>query len=81
MSDQEQDRSVEQLIAQLFDHMRKFREIYANQEETLAALSELVQGHTRGLRFHQAVIERLAADAGIPIGGEEPPPAAPSALN
>ena len=73
-----EDTSVEHLIGQLFDSMRQFREIYRNQQETLVALSQLVNSHTQGLRMHQKTLESIAGQMGIAFDAPEPSSGAPN---
>jgi len=81
------DESLEALVLRVFTAVGDIRKAnsgnakaIANLNETCAAIAALLKNHTNALNMHQRTIEVLAREAGLAFG-EEPPPAAPSALN
>ena len=66
------DDSITPLLNGSFDATREFREIYKNQQETLAGLAALLENHTAVLRWHQHAIESLASATGLTFEPEDP---------
>jgi hypothetical protein len=77
----EHDTSVEKLALRMLDNSAEMRKALVNHaeqlrnlNETIAALAQLVNSHTQGLRMHQKTLEVLAREAGIAFDAPEAPP-------
>ena len=82
------DESLEALVVRVFTAVGDIRKAnsgnakaIANLNETLGGIAALLQNHTAALKSHQGAIETLGRELGVTFTTQEPPPAAPSALN